>query len=157
MLASSGGGTRSAAFAYSVLEKMRDTPIVVQGKTRRLFDEVDVIAAVSGGSFTAAYYGLFGERIFTDFEQRFLRRDVQGGLLAQLLNPGNLLELASDGFNRSDLTARWLGRNVFEDRTFADMARGNLPLVIINASDLNNGSIFSFMTRRYAVARALEP
>ena len=25
---------------------------------------------MSGGSFTAAYYGLFGERIFEDFEEK---------------------------------------------------------------------------------------
>lgn len=80
VLAFSGGGTRSAAFAYGVLEKLRNTPVVIRGKARRLLDEVDVITSVSGGSFTAAYYGLFGERIFTDFEQRFLRPDVQGEL-----------------------------------------------------------------------------
>lgn len=68
VLAFSGGGTRSAAFAYGVLEKLRDSPISVHGQARRLLDEVDVITSVSGGSFTAAYYGLFGERIFEDFD-----------------------------------------------------------------------------------------
>ena len=49
VLVFSGGGTRSAAFAYGVLEKLRDTPITINGRSRRLLDEVDVISSVSGG------------------------------------------------------------------------------------------------------------
>ncbi len=45
VLVFSGGGTRSAAFAYGVLEKLRDTPITINGKSRRLLDEVDVISS----------------------------------------------------------------------------------------------------------------
>ncbi|WP_227520178.1 hypothetical protein [Marinobacter sp. LV10R510-11A] len=40
-----------------------------------MLDQVDVISAVSGGSYTAAYYGLFGDRLFEDFGERFLRRN----------------------------------------------------------------------------------
>ena len=71
VLAFSGGGTRSAAFSYGLLEKLRDTEVTIDGKSVRLLDEVDVISSVSGGSYTAAYYGLFGEQIFEDFEQNF--------------------------------------------------------------------------------------
>ncbi len=60
ILAFSGGGTRAAAFAYGVLEELAATPVVLGGRPRRLLDEVDLISAVSGGSFTAAYYGLYG-------------------------------------------------------------------------------------------------
>ena len=48
---------------------------------------MDVISSVSGGSFTAAYYGLFGDQLFEDFETVFLRRNVQSELLAALFNP----------------------------------------------------------------------
>ena len=149
VLAFSGGGTRSAAFAYGVLEKLRDTKVTIDGRERRLLDEVDVITSVSGGSFTAAYYGLFGDRIFADFEKQFLKRDVQGELYKQLLNPFNIIELASPEFNRSDLTARWLDREIFGHKTFGDMPRGKLPFIIINASDLNNGSTFSFIQQQF--------
>jgi NTE family protein len=40
--------------AYGVLEELRDTVVTVEGKRKRLLDEVDVITSVSGGSFTAA-------------------------------------------------------------------------------------------------------
>ena len=35
---------------------------------------------MSGGSFTALAYGLYGDKLFADYEQRFLKRDVQGEL-----------------------------------------------------------------------------
>jgi NTE family protein len=69
-LAFSGGGTRAAALSYGVLEELRDTDVVVGGERKRLLDEVDVISSVSGGSFTSTYYGLYGDRIFEDPEER---------------------------------------------------------------------------------------
>ncbi len=149
ILAFSGGGTRSAAFAYGVLEKFRDTKIVIGGQQRRLLDEVDVITSVSGGSFTAAYYGLFGDRIFTDFKPRFLLRNTQSDLYQLLFNPLNLTRLASGDFNRSDLAARWFDRELFEHKTFAELSLDALPFVIINASDLNNGATFSFIQQQF--------
>ena len=85
----SGGGTRAAAFSYGVLEELRRTEIVMNGQRRRLIDEVDVMIGVSGGSFTALSYALYGERLFDEYEQRFLRRDVEGELLSRALNPFN--------------------------------------------------------------------
>lgn len=79
-LAFSGGGTRAAAFAYGVLETMAEVTVRWEGRELRLLDEIDTISSVSGGSFTAAYYGLFGDRIFEDYADKFLYRDVQGKL-----------------------------------------------------------------------------
>ena len=70
-VAFSGGGTRAAAFSYGVLEKLRDTWLVINGEETRLLDEIDVISSVSGGSFTAAYYGLYGDRMIEDQEEAF--------------------------------------------------------------------------------------
>ncbi|MGD0275223.1 MAG: patatin-like phospholipase family protein [Syntrophales bacterium] len=71
ILSFSGGGTRAAAFSYGVLEELRETEISIDGKQRRLVDEIDIISAVSGGSFTAAHIGLFGDRIFKDYKTVF--------------------------------------------------------------------------------------
>ena len=87
VLALSGGGTRAAALAYGVLEAMRDTTINLDGRSQRLLDEIDVISSVSGGSFTAAYYGLHGDKTFTDFEKNFLRSDISGELMYGLFDP----------------------------------------------------------------------
>lgn len=149
ILAFSGGGMRSAAFSYGVLKALRDTNVEIHGHERSLLDEVDVISSVSGGSFTAAYYGLFGHRIFDDYEKKFLKRDVEGGMLSTLANPLNLMSLTSTEYNRGDLAAGWLDRNVFERKTFHEMSRENLPFIILNASDLNTGLTFSFIQQQF--------
>ena len=86
-LAFSGGGTRAAALAYGVMQELRDTTVKIKGRRHRLLDEVDTISSVSGGSFTSAYYGLYGDRIFEDYETAFLRRNIEGSLIRGLLNP----------------------------------------------------------------------
>ena len=79
VLAFSGGGTRAAAFSYGVLEFLRNTEVVgPKGIKSRLLDHVNVITGVSGGSFTALAYGLYGDKLLDDYQQRFLKRDVQG-------------------------------------------------------------------------------
>ena len=89
ILAFSGGGRRAAAFAYGILEELAATPVMLGGQSRRLLDEVDLISSVSGGSFTAAYYGLYGDRIFREFQTDFLRRPVERALFLQLFRPRN--------------------------------------------------------------------
>lgn len=140
-LAFSGGGTRAAALAYGVLEELRDTTVMIDGQPRRLLDEVDYISSVSGGSFTSAYYGLYGERTFTDFKDKFLTRDIQHELFMGLLNP--LLWFNSSG--RTEMAVQMYEEEVFHGATFADMQRAGGPLILINASDLGYGVRFSFV------------
>jgi NTE family protein len=140
-LAFSGGGTRAAALAYGVLQEMRDTKVAFDGQPRRLLDEIDVISSVSGGSFTSAYYGLYGDRLFDDFEGVFLRRDVQGHLINALFNP--LQWFSSHG--RTELAVKYYEDQVFHDATFADLQRAGGPLILINATDLSYGVRFSFV------------
>lgn len=144
VVAFSGGGTRAAAFAYGVLEGLRDTWVSIGGQPRRLLDEVDFISGVSGGSFAAAYYGLYGDGIFDGFEQRFLRRNVQRDLLLSLLNPINWVRLFSPLFSRSDLAAEYYDQRIFDGRTFADLENGPQVEVVINATDMVRGNRFSF-------------
>lgn len=141
VLAFSGGGTRAAALAYGVLQELRDTPVTLDGQARRLLDEVDVISSVSGGSFTAAYFGLYGDGVFKDFERKFLRRDVANELVSALVSP--LFWFSRQG--RSDLAADLYEQSLFQGATFADLQRQDGPLIIINATDLGSGVRFSFL------------
>ena len=141
----SGGGTRAAAFSYGVLEELKNTEVTINGKTRRLLDEVDAISAVSGGSFTAGYYGLFGDRIFEDFEPRFLKKNIQGALGSRIfLNPINWVRLFSPFYDRSDLAEEYYNKNVFDGGTFGDIADRKGPMILINATDMITGIRFAF-------------
>lgn len=145
ILAFSGGGTRAAALSYGVLEELKRTPIVWEGKSRRLLDEVDVISSVSGGSFTAAYYALYGDRIFSDYETRFLKKDVQGALQNALFSPYNWYRLASPYYDRIDMAAEYYNEQVFDNHTFQDLVQsGRRPFIVINATDMTLGSRFDF-------------
>src|SRR5213595_567335 len=60
VLTFSGGGTRAAALSFGVLEQMTRDSICVDDNAKSVADEIDIISAVSGGSFTAAYFALHG-------------------------------------------------------------------------------------------------
>jgi NTE family protein len=143
-IAFSGGGTRAAAFAYGVLEALRDTEIVIDGKSRRLLDEVDTLSGVSGGSFPAAYYGLFGDRIFEEFEPRFLRRNIQGAIIWRVFWPWNTVALMTPWRSRSDIAKGIYHGSVFGKATFAELEAARGPKVYVNATDLSSGQRFVF-------------
>jgi NTE family protein len=146
LLTFSGGGTRAAAFSYGVLETFRDTTVSIHGRKRRLLDEVDFISGVSGGSFTAAYYGLFRDRTFEDFEGKFLKKNIQGDLAhAMFFNPVNWGKLFSAYYDRSDLAADYYNKYVFEGKTFGDLLALKEPMIVINATDMVHGTRFSFI------------
>jgi NTE family protein len=141
----SGGGTRAAALSYGVLEELRKTEVLIDGRKRWLLDEIDGISSVSGGSFTAGYYGLFGDRIFEDFESKFLKKSIQGALTRRtLLNPINWFRLYSDTFDRSDLAAEYYDKHVFEGKTFGDIAARKGPFIMMNATDMTHGLRIGF-------------
>jgi NTE family protein len=145
IVAISGGGTRAAALGYGVLEELRRTEVTVNGKKRRLLDEVDVISAVSGGTFPATYYALRGEKTFEEFEAKVLLRTFESDLARSIiLNPVNWFRLPSGTFGKSDLFAELYDETVFDHATFADLKKANGPLVIINGTDITTGARFSF-------------
>jgi NTE family protein len=144
ILAFSGGGTRAAALSYGVLEELRRTEIVIAGQRRRLIDEVDVITGVSGGSFTALAHALYGERLFAEYEQRFLKRDVQGELLQRALNPFNWWRYIGGTAGRSELAADFYDEILFEGATYADLLTKQGPVAVANGTDISTGSRLSF-------------
>ncbi len=148
----SGGGTRAGAFAYGVLSKLASIAIPEKDGTKRLIDEVDCVSSVSGGSFTAAYYALFGDRIFQDFGERFLYRDLQNDLFWKAFNPLNFnwARLLSPNFGRIDLAAEVYDETIFERKTFADLlARKRRPFMILNATHLETGERFEFNQEQF--------
>lgn len=140
----SGGGARAAAFGYGVLRELQATTFQWNGRASDLLDATDVIAGVSGGSITAAYYAAFGAEGLADFEQDFLYRNFQNSLILQALQPDNLYRLSSPWFGRSHLLAQRLDE-LFQGRTFGDvMRRARHPQLLISATDMGQGAVFDF-------------
>lgn len=147
----SGGGARASALSYGVLKELAKTPIVWEGYRKRLIDEVTMINALSGGSFTAAYYALYHDRIFRDFESRFLRKDWESELRARILrSPSNWIRLWSPYFGRAHIFAELLDEALFDGATFNDLASSDQrPIVILHASDMATVSRFEFNQRQF--------
>jgi len=144
LLAFSGGGTRAAAFSYGVLEELRRTVVVAGGEHRTLLDEVDLIAGVSGGSFTALSYALYGDKLFSEYETRFLKRDVEGALIDRLINPFYWPKLIGGSYGRSELAADYYDEILFQGATFADLRDKPTPMAVAGGTDLTNGARLEF-------------
>ena len=147
----SGGGTRASALSYGVLRELARTQIVWEGQRKRLVDELNIINALSGGSFTAAYYALYGDRIFDDFETRFLRKNWESELRARIFrSPINWFRLWSPFFGRAHIFSELLDEALFEGHTFGDlMAHPRRPMIFIHASDMASLSRFEFNQRQF--------
>lgn len=142
----SGGGTRAAAFSYGVLEALRDTDL---GDSHRMLDEVDVISSVSGGSFAAAYYGLFGPDVFfRDFPDAVLHRSIETDLALRVAAPWNWPRLLSPWFSRGDLADEYYDEHIFQHRHYADLPRRR-PFIVLNATDISLGAQFSFTQEHF--------
>jgi NTE family protein len=142
----SGGGTRASTLAFGALRELANQEIVWEGKKKRLLDELDLIHALSGGTFTGGYYALFRDQIFHDFEHRFLRKDWDTELRERILkSPSNWIRLWSPYFGRAHIMAELLDEALFEHKTYGDLAAlHQRPMLIIHASDMATLSRFEF-------------
>lgn len=146
----SGGGTRAAALSYGALRALRDHQVPIDGAPRPLTAEVDLISSVSGGSFTSAYFGLFGDDIFKDFEARVLRRNLEWAVIGRMFIPWNALRLMSRVYDRVHLAQSVFDATIFDGKTFAAMETGDRkPFVIINGTNISQGQRFAFTQERF--------
>ncbi|MBN9693459.1 MAG: patatin-like phospholipase family protein [Verrucomicrobia bacterium] len=144
LVAFSGGGTRAAAMAYGVLEELRRTPVPSSQPPRKLVEDINVISSVSGGSFPAAAYALFGDEMFDSFVTNFLKRNVQGKLVGKTLSPWNWPRIGSPWYGRSDMAAKYYDEILFKGATFGDIKPGRRPFVLLNTTEVSTGLQFWF-------------
>ena len=141
-LAFSGGGTRAAAFSFGVLNALARPQATGRGRFT-LIDHVDFVTGVSGGSVTAAYFGLKKRAALADFRERFLIRDAEESLRTSL-NLANLGRALQGGINEDVPFRQWLDANLFEGATFSALREDRRPRVWINATDIYNRTPFIF-------------
>ena len=146
MTSFSGGGTRASTLAFGVLRELARHSIKWEGRETRLIDELDMIYALSGGTFTGAYYSLFGDRMFHDFESRFLRKDWESELKSRILrSPSNWFRLWSPYFGRVHIMSELLDEALYDGKTYGDLLRQKTrPGLLIHASDMATLSRFEF-------------
>ena len=160
ILAFSGGGTRAASLSYGILEALDRVEIPVPKGIQSadkapirhtLLDEVDLISGVSGGSFTAAYYGLHGRDAFRDYREKVLLQNLQSGLLWGFINPVNWVRLWSPRFGRSDIAQEYYDYMIFHGATLGDLANGKGPAIAILATDATDGIVFPFSPGQFSL------
>lgn len=150
-LAFSGGGTRAAAFSYGVLDQLARTPPKDRRRKGDLLDRVALVSGVSGGSVTAAYYGLRGRAALADFRERFLVQDVMANLQTRpdLINFSRAL---GGGINTDNRLRNWFNANLFQQATFGNLLARPRPIVLINATDIYSRTPFLFAPQSFAAA-----
>ena len=137
-IALSGGGSRAANFSAAVLLELQDLGFL---------QTASAISSVSGGSVTAAYYGLFGNQ---DSEwnpkrvREVLVRDFQTNWFLRWFAPHHIVRYWLTDFDRSDIMKRVFDDYLFKGRSFKAMGTGR-PRIFINATSrvTVDGFVFS--------------
>jgi NTE family protein len=160
ILAFSGGGLRAAAFSHGVLSALES----VKTPEGDLLDDLALISSVSGGSLTAAHYGVYGREGLARFRNEVLLPGFESGMRLSL-NPVNFMRIMGGGLNTREEFGDTLDRTIFHGATFADIYRHPRPEIRIHATDLYYRVPFPFITpvfvylcsdiSRYSVADAV--
>ena len=146
----SGGGLRAATLGLGVLDELRATPIHWDGKDERLFDQVDIVMGLSGGSLLVGSLAMAGEAGLTRFEDTMLHGTPQSDFARGLLTPASLWRLTSPNFGRSDAFERFLDERLFQGRRFGDLSRApRKPFAVIYAADMVSGGRFEFVQEQF--------
>ena len=149
IVAISGGGKRSASYGWGALQGMRDVMVQTANGPRSLLSQVDAISGVSGGSFPAAYYGLYGEQGFGRFETDFLYDDTNRRIAGIYLLPWNWVWIVNPGVGTNDLMDRVYDRLMFHGATYDDLLKHGRPLIAVGATDIAYGIPFLFTQENF--------
>jgi NTE family protein len=143
-VAMSGGGKRSAAYSYGALKAMREVTVPGAYGSPSLLTSVDAISGVSGGSFTAAYYGLYRDAAFGRYETDFLYADTDGEIKSVYLLPWNWGWAVDADVGTNDYMDRYYDQTMFHGARFKDLKLRGRPLIGVTTTDLNYGTPFLF-------------
>ncbi len=144
LVAISGGGSRAAALGWAVLSDLAQFKYTTSSETHNLADDIDVVSSVSGGSVIAAQFALTGSAGLGEFETKFLVPDNTPSLIFEAVNPLNLIRWAVTGHSRTDAVEAMLDRELFGQKAFVALNQPGRPYLILNATDMAAGAVFSF-------------
>lgn len=142
-LAFSGGGMRASAFSYGLLEELRAQTATAKDPDGVL-SEVRLVTGVSGGSVTAAYFGLNGPKALDGYRENYLVTDAEKYMANSPVNPLTIVRGVSGGANGRKTFGRYLDEKLFRGATFADLRARSQITTWINATDMANQTSFLF-------------
>ncbi len=105
-LAFSGGGMRASAFAYGMLQELQAQGAIT-GTNDGLLDAVRLVSGVSGGSVTAAQFGLYGPRGLDGYREKYLITNAEKYMANSLFNPLTVVNGLAGGANGRNTFGRW--------------------------------------------------
>ena len=149
LVAISGGGSRAAALGWVVLRELRSLHYSADGQPRSLIDDIGVVSSVSGGSVIAAHFALYGPQGLDRFAPDFLEPDNMRTLAIDIANPLNWIKLAITGSSRIDTVEAVFDKQLFKQKTFAEINQPGKPYLILNATDMASGEVFAFTPGRF--------
>lgn len=149
LVAVSGGGSRAAALGWVILQELRKFQYAAGGQSHRLIDDIGVISSVSGGSVISAHFALYGPEGLDRFAPDFLVPDNTRTLAIDAANPVTWATLALTGSSRIDLVEEMFDRQLFRQKTFAELNQPGKPYLIMNATDMASGEVFAFTPGRF--------
>lgn len=125
-IAISGGGSRAANFSAASLFELEKLG---------LLKYVTAISSVSGGSITAAYYGLFhgGPEWGKERVRERLAFDFETPAIHRAFYPHNYLRYWATAYTRSDIMAGVLDDELFKGKTFSDLENPG-PVILLNST-----------------------
>ena len=148
-VAMTGGGKRSSSFGYGALTGMRETMVPAAGGPVSLLSQLSAISGVSGGSFPAAYYGLYRDAAFGNFEKDFLYQDTNSYIYGVYLLPWNWTWIVDPTIGTNDFMARVYDRTMFRGATYADLGAKGRPIIAVGATDISYGTPFLFTQENF--------
>jgi len=149
LVAISGGGSRAAALGWAVLRELSTFHYMTNGQSRSLIDDVGVVSSVSGGSVIAADFALYGQTGLDSFAPDFLVPDNMLTLILKTLNPLNWAKQSIEGTSRIDTVEAIFDKQLFKEKTFAELNQPGKPYLILNATDMASGEVFAFTPARF--------
>ena len=144
VLAISGGGSRAAALGAAVVKQLNDVRYASGGELRPLAADIAVVSSVSGGSVYAADLGLNGPAHAAAFMERVQNYDGIGWLVERALEPGTWISLQLENRTRINVLQEMVEDLLQTKATMAVFNQPGKPLVLLNATDLVAGQVFTF-------------
>jgi NTE family protein len=165
ILAFSGGGSRAAYWASSVMLKLQQ---VYASEGMNMLDQVDAISSVSGGSLPAAYYAistdpgdppLNGRTWDEDTVKGLMTRNYTGRWFGNWFWPTNIGKFWFTAYDRTDIMAQTLSDNLYDTNPLGTPLRmRNLnparPYLVLNATNGTSnafGRPFTFTAEDFAL------